>query len=126
MKTAAAQSPHQYLILSRHGKTHGVDHQSGALFRSARRSGLWPTTQAIHRTALVKARQKVPWEVFQEPMGDAIEVAYDIWPDGSQSTWKGMSVYAIDGSKYSLPATEYLFRNNSIKLVFWGMSTLWP
>jgi hypothetical protein len=86
----------------------------------------------------VKARQKVPWEVFQEPLGDAVEVAYDIWPDGSQSTWHGMSVYAIDGSKYSLPATEATRaeldpdsglapQDSGITLhITGGMSTLWP
>jgi hypothetical protein len=48
----------------------------------------------------------VAWEVFQETLHDAVGVAYDLWPEDSQYTWHGMSVYAIDGSKYTLPATE--------------------
>lgn len=47
------------------GNRNGVDTQVGTLFRNARRSGLWPEAEAVHRSALSKARQKVPWEVFQ-------------------------------------------------------------
>ena len=33
--------------------------------------------------------------------------AYDIWPaDDGRYLWHGMSVFALDGSKYMLPATE--------------------
>jgi hypothetical protein len=88
------------------GNHHGVDQHTGTFFRSARRSGLWPDATAIHRTTLLKARQKVPWEVFQETLHDAVQVAYDLWPDDPQFTWHGLSVFAIDGSKYTLPATE--------------------
>lgn len=88
------------------GTKNGVDTHLGNVFRTARRSGLWPDSQAAHRSALSKARQKVPWEVFQQTLHDAVEVAYDLWPDDPQYTWHGMSVYAIDGSKFTLPATE--------------------
>ena len=88
------------------GDTHGVNSQVGSLFRTARRSGLWPGAQAVHHSALSKARQKVPWEVFQHTLSDAVELAYDLWPDDLQYTWHGLSVYAIDGSKFTLPATK--------------------
>jgi hypothetical protein len=88
------------------GNPNGVDTHLGNLFRTARRSGLWPDAQAAHRSALSKARQKVPWEVFQQTLHDAVEVAYNHWPADPQYTWHGMSVYAIDGSKFTLPATE--------------------
>jgi hypothetical protein len=84
----------------------GVDIHAGKFFRDARRSGLWPDADAIHRSALTKARQKVPWDVFQDTLNDAVRVAYDVWPDKPSYTWHGMSVFAIDGSKYTLPATE--------------------
>jgi hypothetical protein len=90
------------------GNHNGVDTHVGTLFRNARRSGLWPDAEAVHRSALSKARQKVPWEVFQATLHEAVGVAYDLWPDDPQDTWHGMSVYAIDGSKYTLPATETL------------------
>lgn len=88
------------------GTTNGTATHLGALFRNARRSGLWPDAQAVHPSALSKARQKVPWEVFQTTLHDAVDLAYDLWPDGPQDTWNGLSVYAIDGSKFTLPATE--------------------
>jgi len=88
------------------GNTNGANTQIGSLFRNARRSGLWPDAQAVHPSALSKARQKVPWEVFQTTLDDAVELAYELWPDDPQYTWHGMSVYAIDGSKFTLPATE--------------------
>lgn len=88
------------------GNTNGVDTHLGNVFRTARRSGLWPDAQAAHRSALSKARQKVPWEVFQQTLHKAVEVAYNCWPDDPQYTWHGLSVYAIDGSKFTLPATE--------------------
>jgi hypothetical protein len=90
------------------GTANGIDTHMGTVFRNARRSGLWPDAQAMHRSALSRARQKVPWEVFQATLHQAVEVAYDLWPDTPQSTWHGLSVYAIDGSKYSLPAPEAL------------------
>jgi hypothetical protein len=88
------------------GDTHGVTTQVGSLFRTARRSGLWPDAQAVHHSALSKARQKVPWEVFQHTLSDAVDLAYELWPDAPQYTWHGLSVYAIDGSKFTLPATK--------------------
>ncbi len=90
------------------GNNNGVDTHLGNVFRNARRSGLWPDAQAVHRSALSKARQKVPWEVFQQTLHDAVDVAYNVWPDDPQYTWHGMSVYAIDGSKFTLPAAKAL------------------
>jgi hypothetical protein len=88
------------------GNKNGANTQIGTLFRTARRSGLWPDAQAVHPSALSKARQKVPWDVFQSTLRDAVDLAYELWPDDPQYTWHGLSVYAIDGSKFTLPATE--------------------
>jgi hypothetical protein len=96
------------LSLVANGNHNGVDVHLGNFFRDARRSGLWPDAQAPHRSALSKARKHVPWEVFQDILQDAVRLAYELWPDDSLFTWHGMSVYAIDGSKYTLPATPAL------------------
>lgn len=88
------------------GNTNGATTPIGALFRNARRSGLWPDAQAVHPSALSKARQKVPWEVFQSTLHEAVDLAYELWPDDPHYTWHGLSVYAIDGSTFTLPATE--------------------
>jgi hypothetical protein len=47
------------------GNNNGTATHIGNLFRNARRSGLWPAAQAVHPSALSKARKNVPWEVFQ-------------------------------------------------------------
>lgn len=82
-----------------------MDTKSGIFFKNARRSGLWPEKSAVHRSAVTKARPKISWTVFQDLLGDAVKVAYQCWPDNPKYLWQGMSVFAIDGSKYTLPAT---------------------
>jgi hypothetical protein len=39
---------------------------------------------------------------------DAVRLAYEVWPASEEDTWQGLSVFAIDGSKYRLPASEAL------------------
>lgn len=106
------------LSITSSGKGKGVDSKSGEFFRNARRSGLWPDSKAIHRSSLTKARKKIPWEVFEQIHSDAVELAYEMWPnesygidgvaDAGAYTWKGMSVFSFDGSKFMLPATAEL------------------
>ncbi len=86
----------------------GVDHHVGRLFCDARRSGLWPDAEAVHRSTLTKARQHVPWEAFREILDDTVSLTRELWPDRPHETWHGMSVYATDGSKYTLPASQAL------------------
>jgi len=88
------------------GKSKGVDSKSGAFFKSARRSGLWPDAEAIHRSTLTKARGKVTWKIFENIFYDAVKLAYESQSGDSDSLWHGMSVFAFDGSKYNLPATD--------------------
>lgn len=83
-----------------------MDIKSGEFFKNARRSGLWPDAEAIHRSSLTKARKKVPWEIFNELLQKAVNLAYELWPKKSKFLWHGMSVFATDGSKFNLPATE--------------------
>ena len=111
------------LFITASGKSKGVDGKSGEFFRNARRSGLWPDAKAVHRCSVSKRRNKVDWKIFEDIFHDAVNLAYELWP-GSESNdieseseseapqnsnskylWKGMSAFAIDGSKYTLPAT---------------------
>jgi len=39
-------------------------------------------------------------------LNDSVAMAYEFWPEDPKSTWHGMSVCAIDGSAFDLPATE--------------------
>lgn len=90
------------------GTNKGVDVKSGEFFRHACLSGLWPEAKAIHRTTLTKARRKVDWTVFQDILRNAVDLAYQCWPQSPAFSWHGMSVFATDGSRYDLPPTEEL------------------
>jgi hypothetical protein len=94
------------LSLTASGKSSGVDTKSYNFFKNARRSGLWADADTVGRSAISKARKKVPWQIFENLAYDATELAYELFPQNSQYLWHGMSVFAFDGSKYDLPATE--------------------
>ena len=95
------------LSITADGADQGVDNKCGKFFRNARRSGLWPDAEAVHRSSVTKARRKIPWEVFQDILRDSVNMTYDIWTeDDERFLWHGMSVFATDGSKYNLPATD--------------------
>lgn len=94
------------LALTANSNAGGVDIQTGQFFSRARHSGLWSDIHAVSRGAVTKARQKVPAKVFQDILPEAVALAYDIWPrDPERYSWHGMSVFALDGSKFDLPAT---------------------
>ena len=94
------------LSLTVSGKHRGIDGKSGEFFKQARRSGLWPEAEAVHRSAVTKARGKLPWQLLESIHQDAVQLAYGSWPDTPESRWCGMSVFAFDGSKYTLPASD--------------------
>jgi hypothetical protein len=85
-----------------------VDGKSGTFFRQARRSGLWPEAEAVHRSTVTKARANLSWTAFEQMHHDAVRLAYEVWPANDSYTWQGLSVFAIDGSKYNLPASVAL------------------
>lgn len=85
-----------------------MDGKSGAFFRQARRSGLWPEAEAVHRSTVTKARAKLSWTAFEQMHRDAVRLAYEVWPANDSYTWQGLSVFAIDGSLYNLPASDAL------------------
>ena len=45
------------------------------------------------------------WTIFEDIFHKAVNLAYELWPVKSQYSWNGMSVFAVDGSKFTLPAT---------------------
>lgn len=96
------------LSLVASGKGTGVDTKSGIFFKNARRNGLLPEAAAVHRSSISKARKKVPWQIFENLANEAASLAYDVLPQDPKYLWHGMSVYAFDGSKYDLPATEQI------------------
>jgi hypothetical protein len=111
------------------GKSKGVDSKSGEFFRNARRSGLWPDAESVHRACISRARNKVPWEVFEEIFYDSVEMAYQLWPEGTPCSnphclqcdpyrWNNMSVFAFDGAWYTLPATDEIREEFDPKIGF--------
>ncbi|WP_404361397.1 IS4 family transposase [Methylotuvimicrobium sp. KM1] len=89
-------------------KSAGVDIHSGEFFKQARRSGCWPEAEAVHRSAVTKARSRLPWSVFTDLLADSVQLAYSLWPESPEYTWHGMTAVAFDGSKYHLPASPEL------------------
>jgi hypothetical protein len=96
------------LSLVASGRDKGVDSKLGEFFTVARRSGLWPEEHSPHRSALTKARAKVPWQAFGTLLGQAVALAYEVFPPREEYFWHGLSVIAFEGSQYALPATKAL------------------
>jgi len=89
------------------GTNQGVGPKAGQFFKNARWSGLWVDAQAVHRRNTSRGRSKVPWQVLVNILSDAVETAYGLWPrDDSKYLRHGTSVYAMDGSRYNLPARD--------------------
>jgi hypothetical protein len=44
--------------------------------------------------------------IFQNILNHTVKLAYELLPQKAEYLWRGMSVYAIDGSSYNLPATD--------------------
>jgi len=55
---------------------------------------------------LTKARAKIPWQAFEILLNQSVALAYEVFPPREEYLWQGLSVFAFDGSKYHLPATE--------------------
>ncbi|SLM31257.1 conserved hypothetical protein [Desulfamplus magnetovallimortis] len=95
------------LSITANGSNQGVDTQCGQFFKNVRRCGLWPDANAVHRSSVTKARKKIPWQAFQDILSDSVELAYSLEiEDNQQFLWHGMPVFATDGSRFNLPATE--------------------
>lgn len=89
-------------------KKSGNNIKAGDFAKQARRSGLFPDAKAVSGGAICKARAKVPWQVFQNIFHDAVDLAQSLWDAQPSHLWHDMSVYAVDGSKYTLPASDEL------------------
>ena len=84
----------------------GVDIKLNEFFKQSRRSGLWENAAAPHRSVLTKARKKIDWTVFEKLLIAINALANELFPKRSEYFWNGLSVYAFDGSKFTLPATS--------------------
>ena len=87
------------------GKHRGIDGKIGQFVKNARRSFLLPDAQTVYPSAITRARRSISWRFFRQVLRDAVTLAYTFFNDDPRYLWHGMSVFAIDGSKYRLPAT---------------------
>jgi hypothetical protein len=94
------------ISLTASGRDQGVATKLDAFFTMARRSGLWPAGHSPHRSALTKARAKLPWQAFATLLRRSVALAYEVFPAREEYQWRGLSVFAFDGPTYTLPATE--------------------
>jgi hypothetical protein len=94
------------ISLAASGRDAGVAIKLDAFFTLARRSGLWPAGHSPHRSALTKARAKLPWQALATLLRRSVALAYEVFPPREEYQWRGLSVFAFDGSTYTLPATE--------------------
>lgn len=88
------------------GKNRGLSGKIDDFVSRANLNKLWPDATPFDRTALSKARKKVDWREFEDILHKSYSVARNLWKQTPGDTWCGMSVFAIDGSAYTLPATE--------------------
>jgi hypothetical protein len=94
------------LSLCTSGKAAGVHTKVDEIFRHAARDGLWEDCDGLHRSSLTKARSRLSWEAFEDLYYRSVQQAQAILPHDERFLWHGMPVHAIDGSKYTLPATQ--------------------
>ena len=86
----------------------GTDTHIRIFLKHSRRSGLWSETRTVKRDAVNKARRKIHWSIFSNLLRYVVYLAFDVWPDSPKYTYKGLSVYSVDGSKYTLPSSSEL------------------
>jgi hypothetical protein len=60
------------------------------------------------KAAFNRARKKVPVKVCQILFAEAVQYAQSLARQHNQLTWNGFRVYAIDGTKKNLPASDEL------------------
>jgi len=87
------------------GDTKGIDIKSGLFFKTARQCGVWHNARPATRSAVTKARKKLHWKVFESVFSSVVSLALRHWPTNAKYLWHGMSVFAIDGSKFTMPAS---------------------
>lgn len=66
------------------------------------------TSSSVDKGAVTRARKKLPWQEFRDCLDKINEIASELLPDCDEFTWKGRSLYSVDGSKYTLPSSKEL------------------
>ncbi len=96
------------LSISSNGGNKGLGIKISEFFRNASRTNLIEDLASVNKSSIIKARNKIPHEEFSDVMDQAVKIAYDNFPKSKKYQWKDLSVYAVDGSKYTLPSSDVL------------------
>lgn len=86
----------------------GVDIKLGQFYSTMRQSGLWPQAKTSHRSTLTKARGKLDWSVLADLFHKIVDLAYTVFPSREEYRWQGLTVFGVDGSKFTLPSAHAL------------------
>jgi len=65
-------------------------------------------SSTVDKGAITRARKKLPWQEFEYSLEKINKIASELLPDSDEFTWKGRSLYSVDGSKYTLPSSKEL------------------
>ena len=96
------------LSISSNGGNKGLGIKISEFFRNASRAHLIEDLGSVNTSSVVRARNKIPYKEFSDTMDNAIKIAYENFPRSKKYQWKNLSVYAVDGSKYTLPSSDIL------------------
>lgn len=92
-------------------KQHGVAVKIRDYFKSAVRSGCHrQSSLTLHKSALSRSREKVAWQAFESIFLDTRALALESMGNMKHALWKGKAIYAMDGSKFTLPSSTKLRR----------------
>lgn len=61
-----------------------------------------------HRSAVSRARAHLSWNAFKEIFCDSVKLFYETNNSNESGTWMDLRIFAIDGSRHILPATDEL------------------
>lgn len=90
-------------------KHHGLDVKIREYLRSAFRNGCnTQSPSTLDKSALSRSRSKVSWLAFESIFQSARDLALESMGDTNHFLWKEKSIYAMDGSKFTLPASSEL------------------
>lgn len=88
-------------------KHNGLDAKIREYLRAVSRADCTnQSPKTLHKSALSRSRKKVAWQAFESIFRSARELALKSMSNPKHFLWNEKSVYAMDGSKFTLPASD--------------------
>ena len=105
----------------------GISIAIGRFIKNATRSSLCSALSSVDKSSVSRARAKLSWKAFECLLTKAVKMAYTLWDDKPWHTWRGLSVFAIDGSKFRLPSSDILHEEfDPLKIKLWKSKGHYP